>query len=96
VGGNQVGTCLLIERAGEDDDLCLGLGEEPDLGGSLGTASDNDDPPPGDLVEGGEDGELAGVGGHRSLPLPARGKYPRAERFFLWARFSDRARKARR
>ena len=51
----------LSSAAAIDDDLGPGLGEEPDLGRSLRAAADDDDPAAGDLVEGREDGELAGM-----------------------------------
>ena len=83
VGGDQIGTGFLFQRRGEDDDIGPGLGEQPDLGGGLTATADDHDPATGDLVEGREDGELAGGVGHdfdlfRWRPL--RGSQGRSER----------------
>jgi hypothetical protein len=72
---DQIGAGFLAERLGEDDDLCIGLAEQPDLGRRLRPAADHDDAPTRNLVKGREDVQLAGGFGHRVTmckSLPAR------------------------
>ena len=52
---------------GEDDDLGLGLGQEPHLGGGLFAAADDDDAAALDFVEGRKNTKFALALGHRNL-----------------------------